>query len=94
MIRRTSQSVGMNLAAKVGGYLPKGVTEIWEPQRDFAWVKVPRSAGATATGPVRTVVAMSGQGPRLMVVSSEGVMFTFHVDLEKGGEGLIETQHS
>lgn len=94
MIRRTSQSVGMGIAARVGGYLPKGVTEMWEPQRDFAWVKVPRSAGATATGPVRTVVAMSGSGPRLMVVSSEGVMFVFNLDLEKGGEGVMESQYS
>lgn len=94
MIRRTSQHVGMNIATRVGGYLPKGVTEMWEPQRDFAWVKVPRGPGAGSAGPVRTAVAMSGNSPRLMVVSSEGVMFVFNVDLEKGGEGIMEGQYS
>jgi autophagy-related protein 18 len=94
MIRRTSQSVGMGIAARVGGYLPKGVTEMWEPQRDFAWVKIPRGPGAGSAGPVRTVVAMSGSTPRLMVVSSEGWMFVFNLDLEKGGEGIMEGQYS
>ncbi|KAL8853250.1 MAG: hypothetical protein Q9221_001861 [Calogaya cf. arnoldii] len=51
MIRRTSQNVGTSFAASVGAYLPSAVSEMWEPTRDFAWFKVPK----TSTSP-------SGQG--------------------------------
>jgi autophagy-related protein 18 len=43
-----------NLAGSVGGYLPSGLTEMWDPQRDFAHVKL-RGAGG-----IRCVAAMSG----------------------------------
>jgi autophagy-related protein 18 len=97
-VRRTSQNVGMTLAARVGGYLPTSVTEMWEPARDFAWVKIPRvrqSLGASgAPGPIKSVVAMSSAHPQLLVVTSEGQFLVFNVDLEKGGEGVLEKQAS
>lgn len=52
-LRRRSLFLGRNLAGSLGGYLPSGVTEMWEPQRDFAHVKL-RSGG------VRCVAALSG----------------------------------
>lgn len=94
MIRRTSQTVGKSFAATVGGYLPSAVSEMWEPSRDFAWVKVPRSPNAAASGPVRTVVALNNNGPQIMVVTSEGNYYVFNVDLEKGGEGTLYKQYS
>ncbi|KAF1990870.1 hypothetical protein K402DRAFT_324009 [Aulographum hederae CBS 113979] len=96
MLRRTSQNVGMSLATKVGGYLPKGVTEMWEPARDFAWVKAPKPSNSTgvSTGPMRTVVAMSSNHPQVMVVTSEGTLAIYGIDLEKGGEGVLEVQYS
>ncbi|KAF2248642.1 WD40 repeat-like protein [Trematosphaeria pertusa] len=94
MIRRTSQNVGKSFAATVGGYLPSAVAEIWEPARDFAWVKIPRSPSSSSTGPVRTVVALSNNGPQVMVVTSEGNYYVFNVDLEKGGEGTLFKQYS
>ncbi|KAL8930972.1 MAG: hypothetical protein Q9208_000073 [Pyrenodesmia sp. 3 TL-2023] len=42
MIRRTSQNVGTSFAASVGAYLPSAVSEMWEPARDFAWLKIPK----------------------------------------------------
>ncbi|KIH95008.1 hypothetical protein SPBR_03728 [Sporothrix brasiliensis 5110] len=48
MLRRSSQIMGRSVAGVVGSYLPQTVTEIWEPLRDFAFIKIPRS-GATAT---------------------------------------------
>lgn len=92
MIRRTSQNVGKSFAATVGGYLPSAVAEIWEPQRDFAWVRIPKTP--TSTSAVRTVVALSNNGPQLMVVTSEGNYYVFNVDLEKGGEGTLFKQYS
>lgn len=44
--------LGRNIAGSVGSYLPDVLTEIWEPTRDFAWLKLP-SAG------VRSLVALS-----------------------------------
>jgi autophagy-related protein 18 len=94
MIRRTSQTVGKSFAATVGGYLPSTVAQIWEPSRDFAWVKVPRSPNSASAGPIRTVVALSNNGPQIMVVTSEGNYYVFNVDLEKGGEGTLYKQYS
>jgi autophagy-related protein 18 len=106
MLRRTSQSVGKSVAASIGGYLPSSVTEMWEPARDFAWVKIPRGlnasspggagqgGGGSTNGPLRTVVAMAPNGPQVMVVTSEGNLFYFNIDLEKGGEGTLVKQVS
>jgi autophagy-related protein 18 len=94
LIRRTSQTVGKSFAATVGGYLPSAVAEMWEPSRDFAWVKVPKSLNSSSAGPIRTVVALSNNGPQIMVVTSEGNYYVFNIDLEKGGEGTLYKQYS
>lgn len=78
----------------MGGYLPNAVAEIWEPARDFAWVKIPRSPNGSSAGPVRTVVALSNNGPQVMVVTSEGNYYVFSVDLERGGEGTLFRMYS
>ena len=104
MLRRTSQTVGSNLATSVGAYLPSAVAAMWEPARDFAWCKIPRAgaAGAAAGGPgneasaltasgapLRSVVAMSPSSPQVMVVTNEARFYVFGIDLEKGGEGAL-----
>lgn len=97
MIRRTSQSVGSTVAAKVGGYLPKGVSEMWEPARDFAWIRLPRvnqGPGGNGSAPLRSVVAMSSNTPQVMVVTSDGNFYVFNIDLSKGGEGTLTKQYS
>lgn len=94
LFRRTSQTVGKSLVATVGGYLPNAVAEIWEPARDFAWVKIPKSTNQSHFGPLRSVVALSNNGPQVMVVTNEGNFFVFNVDLEKGGEGTLVKQFS
>ncbi|KAJ5279391.1 Autophagy-related protein 18 [Penicillium angulare] len=97
ILRRTSQNVGGVVAARVGGYLPKGVSEMWEPARDFAWFKLPRSQGSSGagnTGPLRSVVAMSSNTPQVMVVTSDGNFYVFNIDLSKGGEGTLTKQYS
>lgn len=95
MIRRTSQNVGSTFASTVGGYLPKGVSEMWEPARDFAWIKLPKSnSGHGGSGPLKSVVAMSSNTPQVMVVTSEGNFYVFNIDLSKGGEGTLTKQYS
>lgn len=51
-LRRRSYHLGKSFVGGVGGYLPKSVSEMWEPQRDFAFIKLRGNHG-------RTVVAMS-----------------------------------
>ncbi|KAJ5120606.1 uncharacterized protein N7515_009994 [Penicillium bovifimosum] len=98
LLRRTSQNVGGAVAARVGGYLPKGVSEMWEPARDFAWIKLPRpspgAGGSPGVGPIRSVVAMSSNTPQVMVVTSDGNFYNFNIDLSKGGEGTLTKQYS
>ena len=101
LLRRTSQGVSTNLVTRAAGYLPHSVTELWEPQRDFAWCRVPRgrpaatataaavAGGGTSSTPVRSVVAMGNSGPHVLVATNEGDFYIYHVDLEKGGEGTL-----
>ena len=95
MIRRTSQNVGTTVAASVGAYLPTAVSEMWEPARDFAWLKIPKAQQSPAggapgsTAPLKSVVAMSSNSPQVMVVTNEGHFYVYGIDLEKGGEGTL-----
>ena len=86
MLRRTSQGVSTSFVSRAAGYLPSSVTEMWEPQRDFAWARIPRGANGL---PVRSVVAMAGNVPHVMVATSEGDFYVYSVNLEKGGEGTL-----
>jgi len=92
MIRRTSQNVSTTFAASIGTYLPTAVAEMWEPERDFAWLKIPKASPAAP--PLRSVVALSSNGPQVMVVTNEGNFYVFNIDLEKGGEGTLVKQYS
>ena len=95
MIRRTSQNVGTTFAASVGAYLPTAVSEMWEPMRDFAWLKIPKAPPSaqgmvtSSSTPLRSVVAMSSNSPQVMVVTNEGHFYVFGIDLEQGGEGIL-----
>ena len=103
MLRRSSQIMGRSVAGVVGSYLPQSVTEMWEPQRDFANIKIPKSSSsASARGggmgggatPLRSVVAMSSSSPQVMVVTSDGGYYVYNIDMEKGGEGYLAKQFS
>ncbi|KAI5813304.1 WD40-repeat-containing domain protein [Pyronema omphalodes] len=87
LIRRSSQSIGRTLAGAAGGYLPNAVTEMWEPARDFAFVKLKKPG-------VRSVVALSPSSPQIMVVTAEGDFYVYNVDMEKGGECVLVKQYS
>ena len=85
-VRRTSQNVSTGLVTRAAGYLPSSVTEMWEPQRDFAWMRIPRGANGM---PVRSVVAMANSVPHVMVATNEADFYVYTIDLEKGGEGTL-----
>ncbi|KAG2214923.1 hypothetical protein INT45_005653 [Circinella minor] len=83
MLKRSSQHLGRN----IGSYLPGMITEMWEPSRDFASLKLP-SAG------VHSLVALSSTTPQVMVITSEGFFYQYNIDLENGGECVLLKQSS
>ncbi|KAL1923004.1 uncharacterized protein VTP21DRAFT_9380 [Calcarisporiella thermophila] len=87
MLRRQSLHLGRNLAGGLSSYLPEAVTDIWQPLRDFAFLKLPNSG-------VRSVVALSNTTPQVMVVTSEGYFYQYNIDLENGGECILLRQYS
>ena len=104
MLRRSSQIMGRGMAGVVGSYLPQTVTEMWEPLRDFAFIKLPKSGASGAStrnsasprsaAPLRSVVAMSSNSPQVMVVTSDGGFYVYNIDMENGGEGYLIRQFS
>ncbi|ORZ27626.1 WD40-repeat-containing domain protein [Lobosporangium transversale] len=87
VIRRQSMHFGRNLAGSVGSYLPGAITEIFEPSRDFAYLKLP-SAG------VQSVIALSNTTPQVMVATSDGYLYQYNIDLENGGQCVLLKQYS
>ncbi|KAH6678957.1 protein-vacuolar targeting protein Atg18 [Plectosphaerella plurivora] len=63
MLRRSSQIMGRSVAGVVGSYLPQTVTEMWEPLRDFAYIKLPKSS--TNRAPPSGGLGASGSGGNL-----------------------------
>ncbi|KAI1815033.1 WD40 repeat-like protein [Poronia punctata] len=100
MLRRSSQIMGRSVAGVVGNYLPQTVTEMWEPLRDFAYIKIPKSSAPARQGAMnnnqqlRSVVAMSSSSPQVMVVTSDGGFYVFNIDMENGGEGYLVKRFS
>ncbi|KAF8172667.1 WD40 repeat-like protein [Pholiota molesta] len=82
--KKKGNSVSSSLRRK---YLPNTLTEMWEPSRDFAFLRLP-SSGA------RSIVALSGTMPHVMVLSSEGYFYLYSIDLEKGGECSLMKQYN
>ncbi|KAK8134852.1 autophagy-like protein 18 [Apiospora sp. TS-2023a] len=99
---RAGRSImGRSVAGVVGNYLPQTVTEMWEPMRDFAYIKLPKSSiaaskqGGGAPGQqLRSVVAMSSTSPQVMVVTNDGGFYVYNIDMEQGGEGYLVKQYS
>ncbi|KAL0569375.1 autophagy protein [Marasmius crinis-equi] len=79
-LRRRSLQVTKSLSTSMGGYLPNSITEMWEPSRDFAFLRLPTSGARTM--------------PQVMVISSEGYFYSYSIDLEKGGECALMKQYS
>lgn len=99
MLRRSSQIMGRSVAGVVGNYLPQTVTEMWEPLRDFASIKIPKSTSSGRQGvaggqQLRSVVAMSSNSPQVMVVTSDGNFYVFNINMEHGGEGYLVKRFS
>ncbi|KAF9431894.1 autophagy protein [Entomortierella beljakovae] len=87
IIRRQSLYIGKTIAGSASSYLPGAITEIFEPARDFAHLKLPASG-------VQSVVALSSTTPQVMVATSDGYLYHYNIDLENGGPCLLLKQFS
>lgn len=84
----TLRKKSLSLMSKgVGSLLPSQVTGIWDPQRDFAYLKIPVHG-------VKSVVGISSSTPQVMVITSEGVFYSYTIDLENGGECILQKSYS
>ncbi|GAA6062773.1 hypothetical protein JCM10212_006886 [Sporobolomyces blumeae] len=86
-LRKKSLSLTRTVAGGVSTFLPSTVTGLWDPQRDFAYLKVPVSG-------VKSVVGISSTSPQVMVITSEGVFYSYLIDLERGGECILQKSYS
>lgn len=89
VFRRSSRSLGMGLAGAVGSYLPQTFTGMWEPLRDFAFIK------QTSLPGTRSVVSITSTNPpQVLVVTLEGYFYQYTLDVDKGGECDLIRQYS
>lgn len=72
------QRRGAAVAGRVSGLLPSAWADVWEPARDFAWLKLPSRVRATA--------ALSPTVPGVLVLTEDGQLYMYALDLERGGE--------
>ncbi|KAJ3196440.1 autophagy protein [Irineochytrium annulatum] len=135
----TLRSPLASATAAVGSYLlPEMITEMWEPQRDFARAKLPAGAkgtqnicalgggaasGAASLGFAPNGASVAGTGSQgvtaaaaasalgsnesssptgiasqqaryVMVVTAAGIFYQFAIDLEQGGECMLQKEFS
>ncbi|KAJ7664432.1 WD40 repeat-like protein [Mycena polygramma] len=96
-LRRRSLNLTASLTRAAASYLPTSIAEMWEPVRDFAWLKLPQSVADTNNalgGERRCVVGLSGTTPHVTVISSDGYFYAYSIDLERGGECVLVKQYS
>ncbi|KAJ1992572.1 autophagy protein [Coemansia spiralis] len=87
MLRRASWKgiVNSKIVGKAAQFMPDMLSEMWEPSRDFAFLKLPKSN-------IQSIAAMSSSAPQIMVVTSDGYFYQYSIDLEKGGECVLLKQ--
>lgn len=89
MLRTGSRRLGKQVAGAAATYLPAAVAGLWQPQRDFAYVRVPKTGSTT-----KTVVGFSKDSTRVYIVTGEGCFWQYGIDLARGGECTMLQQYS
>ncbi|KAJ2613867.1 autophagy protein [Coemansia sp. RSA 1365] len=87
MLRRASWKglVNSRLVGRAAQLMPDRLSELWEPSRDFAFLKLPRPN-------IQCIAAMSSSSPQIMVVTADGYFYQYSIDLDKGGECVLLKQ--
>eukprot|EP01136_Pigoraptor_vietnamica_P015399 Opistho-1_new@58522 len=74
-------------ASGLAAYLPEMLSEMWEPQRDFAHLKLPVQG-------VLNVCALSSTTPQVMIATSDGYFYQYNINMVEGGECALLRQYS
>lgn len=108
LIRRSSQTLGRKAAQKMGDYLPSRFSSILEPTRHFASIKI--DAKNKDLKSIAMINNMStaqeslsvnqGEGNtsdhllHVNVVTSEGILYMYGLDQERGGDCILLNQYN
>lgn len=108
LIRRSSQTLGRKAAQKMGDYLPSRFSSILEPTRHFASIKIDaKNKDLKSIAMINNV--SSGQESlslnrvdsrdldhllHVNVVTSEGILYIYGLDQERGGDCILLNQYS
>lgn len=71
---------------EAGALMVPGFNEILEPERDFAYAKIPGTAGNFMN------TCFINEDGHLLVVSTAGLFFSFYIDNFKGGNCQLKKQ--
>ncbi|EGC35079.1 hypothetical protein DICPUDRAFT_33979 [Dictyostelium purpureum] len=74
------------LTSKMSSYLPEVISQVWEPSRDFARIKIP--AG------IPSICALSQNNKTVMVLTADGLYLQFNFDESIGGELKLSKEFS
>ncbi|CAK9438707.1 uncharacterized protein LODBEIA_P29310 [Lodderomyces beijingensis] len=107
MIRRSSQTLGRKAAQKMGDYLPSRFSSILEPTRHFASIKIDTKnketrSIATISNAKQDIISQSYDSKDNMdsnlvqvnVVTSEGMLYIYGLDSERGGDCILLNSYS
>lgn len=91
---RTSPIV--SAAGAVGSYLPSNITDIWEPQRHFAFAKIPaqisvfggNGSNSSCKDRINICSFSPGDQPLVAVLTSEGSFYLYSIP-DEGGECIL-----
>ncbi|CCG22413.1 Atg18 protein [Candida orthopsilosis Co 90-125] len=108
LIRRSSQTLGRKAAQKMGDYLPSRFSSILEPTRHFASIKIDAknkdlksiaminnvSSGQESLSLNQVDSRDSDHLLHVNVVTSEGILYIYGLDQERGGDCILLNQYS
>eukprot|EP01134_Creolimax_fragrantissima_P004413 CFRG4413T1 len=72
-----------------GGWIPEAFTDMWQPERDFAWFKLP-------PGSIKkyNICAISNSTPLVMVATGDGYFYQYSLNAQDGGECVLLNRYS
>lgn len=79
LIRRSSQTLGKSVAGTFAPFLPSSMSDMWQPARHFAAVKLPVKSE-------RTIAALLEDSSQVVVLTDAGRLHRYAIDREVGGD--------
>ncbi|KNC78679.1 hypothetical protein SARC_08904 [Sphaeroforma arctica JP610] len=85
----SGQIVGGAGGGMFGAWIPEAFTDMWQPERDFAWFKLP-------PGSIKkyNICAISNSTPLVMVATGDGFFYQYSLNAQDGGECVLLNRYS